>query len=107
MRQRRTQPSLRAAVYPRRRLAVVAVTVVAVAALLLVGVWSPWSAAATPAGVATAPIEVVIAPGDTVWDLAHAHAPAGQSPRIYVARILAVNDVDATALAPGTVLRLP
>lgn len=108
-RRRRVQPPLRAAVYLRRRLAVVAlaVTVVTVAALLLVGVWSRGGAAVTPTGVVTTPVEVVIAPGDTIWDLAHAHAPKGQNPRAYVARIVAANDVEATALAPGTVLRLP
>ncbi len=103
----RLQAHRRAAVYRRRRLGVatLAVTVVAVATLLL-GVWPMRSAAATADG-GVARVEIVIAPGDTVWDLAYAHAPAGQSPQAYIASILDVNDVDATALLPGTVLRLP
>ncbi|CAN5860811.1 hypothetical protein BH20ACT7_BH20ACT7_04050 [soil metagenome] len=104
----RAQAQRRAAVYRRRRLAVaaLAVTVVVVATLSLVGVWPLRSAAATVEGHVEQ-VEVVIAPGDTIWDLAHAHAPAGQSPQTYITSILDANDLDATALLPGTVLRLP
>ncbi|MDP9023179.1 MAG: LysM peptidoglycan-binding domain-containing protein, partial [Actinomycetota bacterium] len=53
------------------------------------------------------PARVVVGPGDTVWDLAAAHLPAGEDLPSYVAEVVERNRVDATALAPGTVLVLP
>ena len=50
---------------------------------------------------------VVIAPGETVWDIAYDYAPEGQHPQAYVAEVLRYNDLDAAAVLPGTVLRLP
>lgn len=50
---------------------------------------------------------VVIAEGDTIWDLARMHAPAGRDAVAYMAEVVAMNEVDATALQPGMVLRLP
>lgn len=108
---RSREPS-RAAAYRRRRLIPAALTVVVAITLLLVGMSSVGSGATAAAGVGAAngvvaPVEVVVSPGDTIWDLAHRHAPAGQDPRAYVVRILEINDLDATALLPGKVVRLP
>jgi hypothetical protein len=50
---------------------------------------------------------VVVGPGETVWDVAADYVPEGQNAHAYVARVLELNDVDATAVAPGTVLHLP
>lgn len=50
---------------------------------------------------------VVVAPGDTVWDLAQEHRPEGMRAREYVTAILERNDMEPTALRPGTVVRLP
>ncbi|MGH8886184.1 MAG: LysM peptidoglycan-binding domain-containing protein [Egibacteraceae bacterium] len=53
------------------------------------------------------PLTVVVGQGDTLWDLTLAHAPSTQDPMAYVAEVTALNDVKATALEPGMVLRLP
>ncbi|MGH8910566.1 MAG: LysM peptidoglycan-binding domain-containing protein [Egibacteraceae bacterium] len=50
---------------------------------------------------------IVVGGNDTIWDLARAHAPAGQDILSYVAEVIEMNDVDATALQPGMVLHLP
>lgn len=98
-----------AAVYRRRRVVAVAVVVVATVAMgmavasatgALVGEIPP------PAGAAE-PVRLVVGPGDTVWDLAAPHAPAGTDAMAYVAEVAAFNDVDPRAVRPGTVLRLP
>lgn len=88
-----------AAIRRRRSAAVAALVAVTVGGLAL-------RSDAAPA-TAPAPVTVVVAPGDTVWDLALAHLPPGSSPHAYVAEVLARNDVDAAAVRPGTVLRLP
>lgn len=53
------------------------------------------------------PARVVVQPGDTLWDLALAHVPAGEDPLDYVARVVAANSADAGRLQPGSVVRLP
>jgi hypothetical protein len=50
---------------------------------------------------------VVVRPGDTIWDLAGAHAPAGEDRRAFVAEIVAINEVQPSALRPGMVLKVP
>lgn len=50
---------------------------------------------------------VVVAEGDTVWDIAVAYLPEGANTHAYVAQVLEHNDLDAAAVRPGTVLRLP
>ena len=87
----------------RRRIA--AVLVVAVVALVVSGLWAMRSEASSDAGVVEA--TVVVAPGDTVWDIAAAYTPAGAHPQAYVAEVLRYNDLTASAVLPGTVLRLP
>lgn len=53
------------------------------------------------------PIQAVVRPGDTIWDLAAPHVPEGMSLSDYVAEVLLLNDVDPGALQPGSVLDLP
>jgi hypothetical protein len=66
------------------------------------------TATATGAGAAeTWEPTVVIGPGETVWELAAPHAPAGTDLHLYVQEVLRHNGLDATAIAPGTVIRLP
>ena len=80
----------------------------AVAALVLaLALLVPARLGATTPVAASPQTSVVIAPGDTIWELGRAHAPTGRHPREYVADILAANDLDATGLQPGTVVRLP
>jgi hypothetical protein len=52
-------------------------------------------------------IAVVIGPGETVWDLALPYLPAGVDAQVFMSRVLERNDVQATAVQPGTVIRIP
>lgn len=74
------------------------------AVVLVGGLLAGASQADEPAGD---PLTVVVGPGDTIWELARAHAPAGVDTMTYAAAITAHNGVTATALRPGTVLELP
>jgi hypothetical protein len=89
----------------RRRAAVLALLVIAVVALGLVLPSQP-PAGAADGGAPSAPVLLVVAPGETVWGLVAPHAPAGVPLQAYVAHVLARNGLDATAIAPGTVVRL-
>ena len=82
--------------------AVLVVTTLVVATLVGVTV-GPSAAAPAPVPVVT----VVVAPGDTVLDLARQHGPAGVDPLLYSVAITRHNRVDARAIRPGTVLELP
>jgi len=87
----------------RRRLAGAVVAVALAAAWVLLGGAGGAGAGAAPAP----PAVVVVAPGDTVWTLAGAQVPAGESRQAYVAEVLELNDLGGAPLQPGTVLRLP
>ncbi len=77
-------------------------------ALVVVGWFLGATAMSSQADVSpAAPITVVVQPGDTLWDLARAHAPAGVATMEYVMRVEADNGVRAAVLLPGSVLRLP
>ncbi|HVM12736.1 MAG TPA: LysM peptidoglycan-binding domain-containing protein [Egibacteraceae bacterium] len=116
----RARPGAPAAVYRRRRVGAVTAAVATVAAVLAVAAGSlalpgtPAAPGAQPAvdgsavdGSAAEPITVVVAPGETLWDIAAPHAPAGTEPMAYVVQIAAFNGVDPRAVQPGTVLQLP
>jgi nucleoid-associated protein YgaU len=98
-------PARASAVYRRRRL-LAAVVLLVVAGAAVLG-WSGLRAQDATAAVPVAVHTVVVAPGDTVWDLARAHAPAGVAVDAYALEIVRVNGVEPAALAPGSVLRLP
>lgn len=108
---------LRRAVGPNRprarRRAVVRVRWDRAAALLMAVVVLLWVLGAGMAGrsqadtTPVAPIQVVVQPGDTVWDMARLHAPAGMATLEYVMLVEQHNGVRAGALIPGTVLELP
>ena len=87
----------------RRLLTAAALLCLVVVGIAAVGVLR--SEASSDASVLTA--TVVVGPGDTVWDIAREYTPAGVAPQAYVAQVLRYNDVDATAIQPGTVLQLP
>lgn len=80
------------------------VVALAAATLALLGGPSQGALAEDPV---RASVTVVVGEGDTVWDLAGRHVPAGVDRAVYVAEVVAANDVDAGALVPGSVLRLP
>lgn len=50
---------------------------------------------------------VVLAPGETLWDVAVATAPDGVDAREHLARIRELNGLGSGALAPWTVVLLP
>jgi hypothetical protein len=92
-------------VFWRRRLVV----------LLLVAVVAVGAATATRAVLsrtadAAAPqieVAVVLAPGQTLWDLARRYAPDGADRSAWVTRVADSNNVDPGALQAGTSLLLP
>lgn len=49
----------------------------------------------------------VVAPGDTLWDVAVDTAPNGVDPREQLAAIRGLNGLDSSAVAPWTVVLLP
>ncbi|MFD2673028.1 LysM peptidoglycan-binding domain-containing protein [Marinicrinis sediminis] len=51
--------------------------------------------------------QVVIQPGDTLWELAQLHAPKGTSLQAYVYELKQVNNLKNQLLQPGDVLLLP
>jgi hypothetical protein len=113
---RRGRRRARAQVYARRRavVAVIAVGVMVAGAAVITGpvLGAPQSAAAAApveavGSVAPGSAPVVVAQGETVWDLVVPHLPAGTDAQAYVAAVLELNGLEATAVAPGTVLRLP
>lgn len=52
-------------------------------------------------------VVVVVAAGETMWELVLPHAPAGADPHAFVAEVAARNGVDPGGLEPGTALRVP
>ena len=73
-----------------------------------VGIGAAAGSAAVPPGAAPgATTTVVVAPRDTLWTLAAAHAPEGVDPGRWAAEVAEANGVDAGALVPGAVLVLP
>jgi len=92
----------RRAVLLRRRVAV-AGAVVAVVAGLVALAGPPGPAVASRPG---APAQVVVGPGDTLWELAGRYAPRGIDPRAYVDALARLNHLPAGVQA-GQRLRLP
>lgn len=52
-------------------------------------------------------VEVVVAPGDTLWGLAGRVLEAGEDRRDVISRIQRLNDMPTAELVAGTVLLLP
>ncbi len=50
---------------------------------------------------------VMVAPGQTLWDIAVAHAPPGSDPRAYLLQLRHANGLDGRAVPAWTVLLLP
>lgn len=49
---------------------------------------------------------VLVAPGDTLWEIARERAPAGADLRAYVGALVELNELEG-ALVPGMRLKLP
>ena len=91
-----------AAIYRRRRLAVLGLALVLLAVVsMALQQLIPGSTAADPRPVAR--VSVVVAPGDTVWSIATSLAP-DDDPRPVVDAIVAANG--GSALVPGQRLEL-
>ena len=91
------------AVYRRRRLGAALVLVLTIVGLLTL--LAPDSGAAPVRE--PAPLLLVVGPGDTVLELVRPHVPVGEDPRGYAAEVLRASGLDARAVRPGAVLRLP
>jgi hypothetical protein len=92
---------------PRARRPLLAVLLTAVVAAAGIAVAGGSAAAPTGALPGAATTALVVAPGDTLWDLARVHAPAGTDAQEWAAAVAAGNDLEAGVLVPGTVLRVP
>jgi hypothetical protein len=86
--------------------AAVLVVLLASSALAPGAVAGDWSAGAdTEVGSST--VAVVVAPGDTLWDLAQRHAP-DRDPREFVTEVYRINDLPESGLVrAGERLLLP
>lgn len=86
-----------------------AVVLLALVGLLLAAV-SLGRSAATQAATSPAPrpvpVQAVIRPGDTLWDVARRIAP-GSDPREVVAQIRRMNDLSGSAVQVGQQILLP
>jgi hypothetical protein len=78
---------------------------VAGAALGLLALLGVGTGTAEPAAVVAG--HVVVEPGQTLWDVAVAAAPAGSDPRAYLADLLVLNGFDGADVPAWTVVLLP
>ena len=86
----------------RRHRAGLAAVALAVIGMTLLGGGQEATAPAAPQMRRTA----VVQPGETLWDIAERHAPAGMDPRVYVSALEEANDLDSV-LQAGARIRLP
>ena len=68
-------------------------------------VYSLYAGAWADAG--PAPTSYVVAPGDTLWEIATEHYPSSRDPRASIEAIRRENGLDGYELRPGTRLELP
>lgn len=91
-------------VYWRRRAgAVLAVFALALMLALMAGFGGAEAGLSRPATAGTA----VVAPGQTLWDVAATTAPAGVDARTYLAQIRELNGLSSASVAAWTVVLLP
>jgi hypothetical protein len=96
----------------RSGLALLAIAVVAV--LLITGGGGAAAGLTSPVGPVdqdgawpSGAAHVVVGPGETVWGLVAAHAPAGVDLAVYVDSVLEHNGLQGSTVRAGTVVRLP
>jgi len=65
------------------------------------------SSADVPTMAPVSAVTVVVQPGQTLWDIADVHTPAGVAPGTYVRQLAELNGVTNGALDAWQVLRLP
>jgi hypothetical protein len=89
----------------RRALALLAAIGLVIAMVGAAGAIRSVTAPAEP--TARTNLTVVIAPGQTLWDIAARYAPADRDVTGFAAEIAELNDVDALSVQPGTPLVVP
>lgn len=52
-------------------------------------------------------VQVIVGPGDTVWDLARDHGPDGVDLRRIIYAIKEANELDTFVIHPGQTLNIP
>ncbi len=85
----------------RRRTATVAAVSIGVATLFAGG-----RSASVPAR-AGAGEQIVVAPGETLWDIATEHGPEGVDVRAYVDELIRTNGLSGATLPAGASIELP
>ena len=85
---------------------VVLLTAIVMALVLLLALSADASADDSPVVVA-ATVTHVVESGDTLWDIAAEHTPAGDDVRELVHDIKLVNDLDTSMIVVGQVLLVP
>lgn len=50
---------------------------------------------------------IVVMPGDTLWKIASEHKPKGKDTRIYIEKIMTMNNLSSSAIEAGDTLNLP
>jgi LysM domain-containing protein len=91
-------------VYWRRRVLALAIAVLLVVAAVTAG-RAVRGGRTEPAG--RIQTTVVVAAGETLWDIAARYAPAGRDLNTWVAEVADANGVDAQQLQPGTPVVVP
>jgi len=51
--------------------------------------------------------QIVVLPGDTLWNIAEEHAPRGSNIRQYIQKLKRVNGLDGSSIQAGQILILP
>lgn len=76
--------------------------------LVAVGVMLSLDLSSARAGdEATAPVTITVQEGETLWELAQDHAPAGMSEQEFITEVRLLNKLSAPRVAAGQVLELP
>ena len=91
----------------RRRRAAALVWLVALLGVGLLATEPPEPSPGIPTEAARAPSSVVVDQAGSLWKVAERWAPEGTDPRLYVARIIARNDLEGAGVQAGTRLELP
>jgi LysM repeat protein len=87
------------------RAAVLLTTVAAVVVLLLANALA--AQGGVPGGDPGERVEHRVVTGDTLWDIAATHTPAGEDVRQTVADIRRANHLEGSLIYPGQVLQVP
>ncbi|CAM4382209.1 LysM peptidoglycan-binding domain-containing protein [Paenibacillus macerans] len=51
--------------------------------------------------------QVVVLPGDTLWEIAVEHKPQGSDTRVYIKKLIRVNGLNSSEIKAGDILFIP